>query len=107
MSVVRGRRVLLIEDDIISGRTLQLIVDHLQQFEPQAVGLYLGHTKTIQHLQNVPAAIDCAFLAEELLGSDSRAALEHEFVDLFERLLTNKYQIAEQQHAADGATRRR
>jgi hypothetical protein len=62
---VRGRRVLLIEDDVIGGRTLRLVVRHLRQFSPGSLALYLGHTKGIQHLRNVPSKIVRAFVAED------------------------------------------
>jgi hypothetical protein len=50
LSAIRGGRVLLIEDDVASGRTLRLVVDHLQQFDPGALSLYLGHTRGIQRI---------------------------------------------------------
>jgi hypothetical protein len=47
----------VIEDDVIRGRTLQLIVDFLQTFRPASLSLYLGHNIGIQHLENVPEVI--------------------------------------------------
>src|SRR5215470_12933307 len=51
LGAVKGQRVLLIEDDVIGGRTLRLVVECLQPFAPQSLALYLGHTKGIQHLR--------------------------------------------------------
>src|SRR5262245_17313760 len=54
LSVLKGSRVLLIEDDVIGGGTLRLVVGHLKQFSPASLALYLGHIRGIQHLRNVP-----------------------------------------------------
>ena len=83
LRAIQGRRVLLIEDDVIGGRTLRLVVEHLRQFSPGSLALYLGHTKGIQHLQNVPVEIARVFVAEESLGLDSGPELEQRFVEFF------------------------
>jgi hypothetical protein len=57
LSVLKGGRVLLIEDDVIGGGTLRLVVGHLQQFSLASVAVYLGHTKGIQHVRNVPKSV--------------------------------------------------
>jgi hypothetical protein len=83
LRTVQGRRVLLIEDDVIGGRTLRLVVEYLRQFSPGSLALYLGHTKGIQHLRNVPAEIARAFVAEDCLGMDPPPELERRFMDFF------------------------
>jgi hypothetical protein len=83
LSVLRGRRVLLIEDDVIGGRTLRLVVSYLQQFAPQSLSLYLGHSKGIQHLDNVPKDIAATYLAEDCLDWGRRQAVEDAFVAFF------------------------
>jgi hypothetical protein len=85
LRAVEARRVLLIEDDVIGGRTLRLVVEHLRQFSPGSLALYLGHTKGIQHLRNVPAEIARVFVAEDCLGPDSRPESERRFVAFFGR----------------------
>ncbi len=67
LSSISGKRVLLIEDDVISGRTLSLILDVLDRYSPQSVSLYLGHVKSVQHLHNVPERISRTYLAEDYL----------------------------------------
>src|SRR5262249_38075804 len=59
---LRGQRVLMIEDDVIGGRTLRLVVDYLRPFGPEALGLYLGHTKGIQQPRNVPAEVAAVYV---------------------------------------------
>jgi hypoxanthine phosphoribosyltransferase len=80
---LHGKRVLLIEDDVISGRTLQLIVEHLRQFSPRSLDLYLGHNKGVQHLRNVPPEIGKVYIAEDNLNPNERLKLEREFVGFF------------------------
>jgi hypothetical protein len=87
LRAVEGRRVLLIEDDVIGGRTLRLVVEHLRQFAPASLALYLGHTKGIQHLRNVPAEITKVFVAEDCLSLEGRAQLERRFDEFFGRCL--------------------
>lgn len=74
---------MLIEDDAISGRTLRLVSEHLHQFAPKSLGLYLGHTKGAQHLQNVPDEIEKVYVSEDLLSWGTRSELEREFEDFF------------------------
>ncbi|MBY0233171.1 MAG: hypothetical protein K2W96_28140, partial [Gemmataceae bacterium] len=83
LSVLRGGRVLLIEDDVIGGRTLRLVVEHLRSFGPASLPLYLGHTGGVQRLENVPAGIDRTYLAERCLAWEDREELEREFVAFF------------------------
>jgi len=83
LTVLRGGRVLIVEDDVIGGRTLRLVVDHLKQFATRSLSLYLGHTKGIQHLSNVPAEIDVTYLAEDHLDCDQRDADEEDFIQFF------------------------
>jgi hypothetical protein len=87
LRAVEGRRVLLIEDDVIGGRTLRLVVEHLRQFAPASLALYLGHTKGIQHLRNVPAELTEVFVAEDCLSLEGRAKLEQRFWEFFGRRL--------------------
>lgn len=87
LSVLRGTRVLLVEDDVIGGRTLRLVVEHLKQFGPAFLSLYLGHTKGIQHLQNVPRDIGNRYIAEDCLDGARRDEDERDFTTFFGRVL--------------------
>lgn len=83
LSVLRGNRVLLVEDDVIGGGTLRLVVGYLRQFSPRSVALYLGHTKGIQHLKNVPEEIEAIYIAEDQLDWSSRQTFEEDFAEFF------------------------
>jgi hypoxanthine phosphoribosyltransferase len=85
LSVLRGGRVLVVEDDVIGGRTLRLVVEHLKRFGPASLSLYLGHTKGIQRLQNVPGEIETTFLAEDRLDWTRRDEDERAFMEFFGR----------------------
>lgn len=80
-SLLENQRVLLIEDDVISGQTLQLVVKYLSQFKPASMSLYLGHNLGIQHLDNVPKEIGKGrtFLAELELSKTNWKKLEADF----------------------------
>jgi hypothetical protein len=85
LSALRGGRVLLVEDDVIGGRTLRLVVAHLLRFSPRSLSLYLGHTKGIQHLPNVPREIGATYLAEDHLDWGGRQVHEEDFAGFFGR----------------------
>jgi len=89
LSVLGGQKVLLIEDDVISGKSLQLVIEHLQRFKPASLALYLGHNIGIQHLGNVPDEIrqENIYVAERTLTIDQWLVLEAEFPAFFKKLL--------------------
>lgn len=76
-ATLAGRSVLLIEDDVIGGRTLRLVLETLLPQQPRTVALFLGHSSGIQHLRNVPDGIARTYLADTDLVVDER--LERQF----------------------------
>lgn len=85
LGIITGQRVLLIEDDVIGGRTLRLVAEHLRAFAPASLAVYLGHTKGVQHLRNVPPEFGQVFVAEDCLNWDDRPELERRFEEFFGR----------------------
>jgi hypothetical protein len=83
LKALRGRRVLLIEDDIISGVSLNLVVRELARYAPRSLSLYLGREKDSQQLQNVPPPIAGVYLAEDHLDPAERERYGAEFVEFF------------------------
>ena len=85
LTVLENKRILLIEDDVISGKTLQLVVDYIKQFNPASLALYLGHNIGIQHLSNVPREIEreSIYVAERSLNQKDWMNLENEFLEFF------------------------
>lgn len=83
LAVIRDGSVLIIEDDVLSGISLALVVDQVMRFAPRSVSLYLGREKEYQQLHNVPAGITTTYLAEEQLDPALRAHYESEFLAFF------------------------
>jgi hypothetical protein len=86
LSLVHGRRVLLIEDDIVSGNSVKLVMKELARHEPRSVSLYLGRQKNSQQLDNVPSQIDAVYLAEDVLDPAGRGRYESDFIAFFQKL---------------------
>ena len=80
---IRDRRVLILEDDVLSGVTLALVVRGLQAYGPRALALYLGREKDYQQLQNVPPAVSPIYLAEDYLEPSLRERAEADFAAFF------------------------
>jgi hypothetical protein len=89
LTVLSEKRVLIVEDDVISGRTLQLVVDYLKSFRPASISLYLGHNIGYQHIENVPEVIDrdSIYMAEHVLDQTGREKMEADFAEFFAPLL--------------------
>src|SRR5262245_46730976 len=83
LAAVRGGRVLLLEDDVISGESLRLAVAAVAPHGPRSLALYLGRDKEGQQLHNVPAAIEAVYLAEDNLDPADRPRHEAEFAAFF------------------------
>jgi len=83
LAAIRGKRVLLIEDDVVSGVSLELVVRELAKFAPLSLSLFLGRDKDSHQLQNVPSAIFRTHLAEDHLDPAERPRFEREFMEFF------------------------
>ncbi len=90
LAVVRGGRVLLLEDDVISGVTLRLVVDTLGRHAPRSLALYLGRRKEDQVLENVPPEVTAVYLAEDHLRPAERGQDEAEFAAFFGEYLARQ-----------------
>ena len=80
---IRDRHVLILEDDVVSGVTLALVVRGLQVHAPRSLALYLGREKEYQQLQNVPPAVTPVYLAEDYLQPSWREDAEATFAAFF------------------------
>jgi hypoxanthine phosphoribosyltransferase len=83
LSVLRDARVLIIEDDVVSGVTLGLVVNALEKYEPRSLALYLGRRKDDQQVGSIMPEIERVFLAEDCLDSSMREHHESSFVEFF------------------------
>lgn len=90
LSVIEGKRVLILEDDVASGTTLRLVLTALLEFAPKSIDLYLGRAKDSQCIEHIDDAVQKVYLAEDLLDSDQRAQHESTFVDFFVKRFTRE-----------------
>ncbi|GEM_PF-1521427 len=67
---LRGRRVLVVEDDVQSGATLRALLATIRPHDPQLLGLYLGAPPHRQLAENIPDAFETIYVTD---GSDSDA----------------------------------
>jgi hypoxanthine phosphoribosyltransferase len=84
LETIRGKRVLILEDDVASGTTLRLVVNELIEYEPASIDLYLGRRKDSQILDSIHPSIDRVFIAEDHLDAQRRYEYEKIFADYFE-----------------------
>ncbi|MBF0105997.1 MAG: phosphoribosyltransferase [Deltaproteobacteria bacterium] len=61
LSKLKGKKVLVVEDDIRSGATLRALVKGLQPALPKKLGLFLGLPIARQRLESIPAIFDKAY----------------------------------------------
>jgi hypothetical protein len=83
LEAIGNGRVLLIEDDIVSGVSLGMVVAALAPYQPRAISLYLGRRGEDQQLQNVHPDIERVYLAEHDLDPAARGRYESEFLNAF------------------------
>jgi len=91
LSQFKGRRVLILEDDVISGVTLTLVVEAVMKHEPAWVGVYLGRRKEDQQLGSIPQEVSEVFLAEDILDDTRRAEYESEFIEFFSHNMEQRF----------------
>lgn len=84
LTVLRNARVLILEDDVVSGITLRLVLNALQAYGPRSLALYLGRRKEDQQVESIAPEIESVFFAEDHLDPTLRAQYESEFVRFFE-----------------------
>ena len=84
LSVLRHARVLILEDDVVSGITLRLVINALQAYKPRSLALYLGRRKEDQQVESIAPEIESVFFAEDYLDPTLREQYESEFVRFFE-----------------------
>ncbi|MCA9135415.1 MAG: hypothetical protein KDB00_01615 [Planctomycetales bacterium] len=89
LTVLEGRRVLILEDDVASGTTLRIVVDRLREFRPGSIDLYLGRPKESQVLEFIDPAINQVYLAEDHLRPNQQSERNQQFIDFFTRQLSD------------------
>ena len=83
ISEIKQKRILLIEDDVVSGKSLKVVVTELLRYEPAEILLILGHSRGVQHMENIPKEISRAFLADDIYNYCDYTSLENAFRKIF------------------------
>lgn len=65
LSALQGKKVLVVEDDVRTGATLQKLLEHLEPHNPERLGLYLGQPEQFQKVTNIPPKFKNTYLAED------------------------------------------
>ena len=63
LTVLQGKRVLVVEDDVRTGATLQTILDKVKSYAPGQFGLYLGQPASFQEQKNIPSEFQDTYIA--------------------------------------------
>lgn len=93
LDALRGRRVLLIEDDIRTGLTLRTVLDGIKGVGAKSFSLFLGNNLPYQNLGSVPPQVIRTYLnTMEDTGLD-RDRMEERFVELLGPALFRKYAV--------------
>jgi hypoxanthine phosphoribosyltransferase len=72
LSQIKGKRVLLLEDDVVTGRTLEKVIAELKKHSPQSFSLFLGIPAGRQMLENIPQDMKMTYLVKSELTEEER-----------------------------------
>jgi hypothetical protein len=86
---LRGKRVLVVEDDVVSGATLRKILEETAPFSPASFGLFLGYPGQ-QMLGNVPGEFEKVYTTS--VDSDKDEAVFGEFLNEHEPVFKKQVQ---------------
>lgn len=65
LSILRGKKVLVVEDDVQTGATLKKLLEHLKKHDTAQLSLYLGLTEAFQKKENIPSQFEKIYTAQE------------------------------------------
>ena len=77
LSSLKGKRVLVVEDDIQTGATLRKLLEAFGEDAPSKLGLYLASPGERQVLESVPAAFQNVYVTTVNIQQDDAAFLQH------------------------------
>lgn len=66
LSELQGKRVLVVEDDVHTGATLQKLLEQLKSYIPKRLGLYLGQPERFQKTINIPPEFEDTYIAKDV-----------------------------------------
>jgi hypothetical protein len=74
LSILSGKKVLIVEDDVRAGRTLERVVGKIADFKPEKLGLFLSLPLRRQKLENVPKEISASYTTHENISCEEEAS---------------------------------
>jgi hypothetical protein len=77
LSKLKGKRLLVVEDDVHSGATLRKLLEEVKHHHPQSLGLYLGLPEIRQMQENIPGDFRKIYLTELDEPQDEAVFLRH------------------------------
>lgn len=80
LSILKGKKVLIVEDDIQTGATLEKLLEQLKEYAPAQMNLYLGQPERFQKKQNIPTAVTKTYIAGEGASEKAQAAAFRAFL---------------------------
>ena len=89
LSIIRGKNIILIEDDVRTGKTLEKACSQIKRHSPKSISLYLGHPERMQNLPNIPKEFRKVYTTPDIL-SDAQIKSE---IDKALEMLKKKYPI--------------
>lgn len=75
LSILKGKKVLVVEDDLRTGATLQKLLERISEVKPVELGLYLGQPNRFQIMENAPVEFSQIHVAEQSNGEKSQQKL--------------------------------
>lgn len=92
LAELRGKKVLVVEDDVRTGATLQKLLETLEPHNPAQLGLYLGQPEQFQKIPNIPQRFGTTHLAEESATASQEFSeyLESKNLKIFKTSATSK-----------------
>jgi len=66
LSILEGRKVLVVEDDVNTGATLTKLLEGIESYHATELGLYLGQPKKFQKIMNIPPAFEKVYIAQDI-----------------------------------------
>ncbi len=90
LAALKGKKVLVVEDDVQSGATLKKILEAAASHAPRSWGLYLGLASQYQKKDNIPPVFQKVYVADTDEAKDEAAFLAHlkKHEPLFKRKFT-------------------
>ena len=76
LSQLKGKRVLVVEDDVRSGATLKKVLEALEGHRPAHLGIFLGSYSFAQKKENIPAEFKDVYSTDTKVA-DGEIFIEH------------------------------